>query len=330
MPGFRTHYLFGKSAMEENKLADIYQCIKDHPLAYQLGQQGPDIFFYNPFTVFSYPASLGTTIHNASVMSFFSSLFEARSTFIRKKDRAICDAYLMGFIGHYTLDVIAHPYIQYRVKRRKNKDRPKYAHGIHVILETDIDLALQRHYLHLDAGHFCPEVTIAVTKHEKSVISQLLARAIQKTYPDQSIRAWEVKLSIFSTYMLTKLTFDPHGWKKKLVRLLDQYLYQTPFYSAIIANNETKVYRDPLNLRHLPWTNPWNTKATSKQNFYEMMDEAKSKYIKRLDLYDKMMKDAMHSSVLTGKALSNSYYHKLNVLLIELGDYSYSRGVELK
>ena len=330
MPGFRTHYLFGKTTAEEYHLTREYACIKEHPRAYQLGQQGPDIFFYYLPSVAVYPKNIGTEMHNHDVMSFFSSLFEARRTFRGKNDRMIADAYIMGFIGHYTLDVTAHPYIQFRTKKRKFSDRPKYAHGNHVFLETDIDVALQQHYLHLQPSDFRPETTIALTKHELSVICRLLAKAIRQTYPDLAIPTWQVRLAVRSTYILTRMLYDPHGWKKKFVRFADQQIFHHAFYSPIIANDGFTAYHDPLNLRHLPWKNPWDASVSSKQDFYELLAEARGIYVKRLDMYSRMLHYADRSSFLSKKAQEASYYHRLNVLLAELGDYGYSKGVLIK
>ena len=330
MPGFRTHYLFGKTANDDYHLSEEYPVIKAHSHAYQLGQQGPDIFFYYIPSIFVYPKNIGTVMHNHDVMLFFSALFEARNALLSKQSRQIADAYIMGFIGHYTLDVTAHPYIQYRTKKTKLADRPKYAHGNHVYLETDIDVALQRHYLHLPPSDYRVESTIVLSQHELSVISKLLARAIRNTYADLALPAWQIKFAIRSTYLITAFCYDPHNWKKKLMRFIDQRIFHHAFYSPLIANDDFKAYRDPLNLRHLPWHNPWDERLTSKRDFYELMGDAQKIFIKRLDMYGRMIRELQKNPIVSTKARNTLYYHRLNALLAELGDYSYSRGVMIK
>lgn len=330
MPGFRTHYLFGKTADDEYHLNQHYPAIKVHPHAYQLGQQGPDIFFYYIPSIFFYPKNIGTVMHNRDVMSFFAALFEARSSILSGHSRQIADAYIMGFIGHYTLDVTAHPYIQYRTKKTKLTDRPKFAHGNHVFLETDIDVALQQHYLHLPPSDFKAESTIVLSRQELSVISRLLARAIKNTYPDLAVPAWQIRLAIKSTYLITAFCFDPHGQKKKWMRFIDQRLFHHAFYSPIIANDNFNAFRDPLNLRHLQWVNPWDERLSSKKDFYELLDDARHIFVKRLDMYDRMLRDAGMNPIVSRKARQTLYFHRLNALLAELGDYSYSKGVMIK
>ena len=57
MPGFRTHYLFGRTTREE--LAGSYPALRKYPHSYNLGQQGPDIFFYCPPSHIFYKEHLG-------------------------------------------------------------------------------------------------------------------------------------------------------------------------------------------------------------------------------------------------------------------------------
>ena len=43
--------------------------------------------------------------------AFFQGLIESRNQFSSRTDLNIAEAYLIGFLGHYTLDTICHPYI---------------------------------------------------------------------------------------------------------------------------------------------------------------------------------------------------------------------------
>ena len=330
MPGFRTHFLFGKTSEEEFHLGKNFPCLREHPRVFWLGQQGPDIFFYDIPSLIRQKKNIGSEMHNHNVMAFFSALFESRQKIHLKSNLEIADAYIMGFIGHYTLDVTAHPYIQFRIQKRKFSDRPKYAHGNHVYLETDIDVALQEHYLHLPPSDFRPETTIAITRHESLVISKLLSNAIRITYPDMALSARQVRMVIRSTRLINRLIYDPHGRKKRLVRFIDERMYHHAYHSPIIATDGTSSYKDPLNLRHCPWKNPWDESVSSKQDFLELMDEARGIYMKRLNMYSRMMNYAGTNNLFSQKVQKASYYHRMNVLLSELGDYSYSKGVLIK
>ena len=46
MPGFASHYLFGQQSLSHLKEDQEYHILSLHPHAYNLGLQGPDIFYY--------------------------------------------------------------------------------------------------------------------------------------------------------------------------------------------------------------------------------------------------------------------------------------------
>ena len=47
MPGFTTHYIFGMKAYNDMPFTPLKHTIAKYRWLYQLGLQGPDMFFYN-------------------------------------------------------------------------------------------------------------------------------------------------------------------------------------------------------------------------------------------------------------------------------------------
>lgn len=47
MPGFTTHYIFGMKAYNDMPNSQLKHIVAKYRWLYQLGLQGPDIFFYN-------------------------------------------------------------------------------------------------------------------------------------------------------------------------------------------------------------------------------------------------------------------------------------------
>ena len=73
MPGFRAHYFFGDES--EKAMETTPEFILNHRNVYNLGQQGPDIFFYSPQAHLFYKKNIGFVMHADRVMSFFQNLF---------------------------------------------------------------------------------------------------------------------------------------------------------------------------------------------------------------------------------------------------------------
>ena len=111
MPGYVTHYIFGRDIYDHLKDSLLKQNLYINRAVYSLGQQGPDIFFYYLPAYVLHGHNLGHMAHAQNTNQFFASLLESRNDFKLKKDRKIADAYLAGFLGHYILDTTCHPFI---------------------------------------------------------------------------------------------------------------------------------------------------------------------------------------------------------------------------
>lgn len=104
MPALSAHYQFGQLVSE--KLENpIKQIIIDNKSMFDIGLQGPDIFFfYKPYKD-NYVSSYGSEVHNKSAADFFEQAI------LHSFDDKELLAYLMGVACHYALDRECHPYI---------------------------------------------------------------------------------------------------------------------------------------------------------------------------------------------------------------------------
>ena len=312
MPGFRSHYFFGDEC--QKAMEKVPQCILNHRNVYNLGQQGPDIFFYCPEAHLFYPKNIGFLMHSDRVGEFFHNLLKTRELFTRPEHLEIVDAYILGFMGHYSLDTVAHPYIHDRAKKLKYRHEFSKSFGIHVLLETDIDNDNVRHFLGCEPIDFNHYDTILVSKEEREVVSLLLEGAIKETYPDNVMRNKHVKKAITFSRKLFKMMVDPKGRKKAFVLWIDNTFFHHVFLSAVISNDDKQTYEDPCNLTHKEYRNPWNQKQKITKDFYELMEEAKGNYLRRVDLF-------MQTNPKDQKTYEN--------LLSDLGDLSYDSGLPL-
>ena len=316
MPGFRTHYLFGEKIRKE--IGMKHPAIRKYPHSYNLGQQGPDIFFYCPPSHIFYREHLGGHMHKNDTMVFFSALLDGRDRFPTKEARTICDAYIMGFIGHYTLDTTVHPYIHFRTEKLKNIDRPDYVFGIHVLLETDIDAAMLRRYLHKKPSQFSCAKTITLSKKEQTVISLLLSFAIRRAYPTLFASPLHVSFAITCIRLGNRIMHASPDRLKSLIRIFDERLIGNAFLSSLVATDKHRTYLDPCNLRHLKWHNPWQPDDESTESICDMIDRATDSYRNRLSLY----KDLILRQ-------PENYFYCRNTLLADLGNKSYDTGLEI-
>ena len=72
VPGFTTHYLFGVKAYNDLPNNYLKHVISKYRWLYQLGLQGPDIFFYNvPILRHRDYRNVGSHMHEYQVNDFF-------------------------------------------------------------------------------------------------------------------------------------------------------------------------------------------------------------------------------------------------------------------
>lgn len=130
-----THYRFGRIMLEAMP-QEIAQLVQKNRQLYDLGLHGPDIFLYTPW-VRRDKRRLGKIFHKQSGQEFFGRACEN----IRRQSDELFEAaqaYLYGFLCHYALDSVFHPYI--------------CAHSTTGGEHWNMEMELDRHLLILDGN----------------------------------------------------------------------------------------------------------------------------------------------------------------------------------
>ena len=287
MPGFATHYLFGVDAYRNLTSTRIRNNLKQNHSAYALGLQGPDLFFYYLPSYLMHRQNIGALAHSQDTRAFFTYLLESRKLFEGNRAKQdIADAYILGFLGHYTLDCAIHPYV-YAFTGYTPQTPPgnlKYF-GQHAYFETEIDNVLLYRKKHILPSQFHQSGTIRLTALQKRVIVRMLVYAYRNTYP--GLLASEILLGGAPMWMKlgTRLFHDPSGQKKVLVRLLERILVGRAFLSPMLPSDHYRFIADPLNERHRTWIHPW-TGTASRFSFDELYQQAGGHYMKRIEAYE--------------------------------------------
>ena len=315
MPGFVTHYLFGLQTYKELSDDGLRRFIHKHRRAYSLGLQGPDVFFYYFPSYLIHPHNIGNIAHTQKTGAFFANLLNGRSLFA--EDAAaleIADAYLMGFLGHYTLDCTVHPFV-YAFTHYDPQDPPgaKEYFGQHAYLETELDNDLLWKFLMKKPGSFDMGATIRLSRKERRVIAGLLTYAYQTTWPKLRVTFRQVRQATLWMSTLASLMRDPGGRKKVLVRKAEALFVHHPMVSAMIPSDRLRFASDQLNHNHRKWKHPW-TGEISACTFEDLLDEAKAHYIHRLQAYLSLMETSFPEKA-------------AREFLLEYGDNSFSSGL---
>lgn len=316
MPGFTTHYLFGVNTYKYLENNSLKKTICDNHAAFSLGLQGPDVFFYYLPSYVLHENNIGSVAHIQETGVFLKHLLKSVNLFPDKKEASIAQAYVMGFVGHYLLDCHCHPYIYWRTHFR---DRTPDYHGSHMNLEVDIDTELLEFYKNKLPSEFRQRSTILLTRREIRTVATILYYVYSMTYPHLRITYTAMRLAIRSMQAGTKLFYDPHGKKKVVARKLETVALGYPLLSPMIPSDSLQFYRDPLNLLHQEWRNPWDSAYCSRTSVLEMMETSQTEYLALLPKIYRLFFTKRHS---------DREKQRMDEILDRLGNRNYHSGLK--
>jgi len=325
LPGFTTHYLFGVKAYNDLPNNYLKHVISKYRGLYQVGLQGPDIFFYNvPLSRHRDCRNIGSYMHEYHVNRFFRKYLEELSDISSKQQWEQALSYFAGFLCHYIADSICHPYVYGRIQY-DTQGKPSLFHGLHAELENDIDALLLLKFKKKKPSEFNQAATICLNGQELQFLSRYLSRCINETYflisekNNFQVTEGMVFRSIYATRFGGRLLSDPAGRKRDAILFFESIFLKNPIASKkLVTDEKPKGVRKTLNLDHEVWTNPWDKRLASSASF--------------LDLYRQTLQKCSliyyHLNTLSfdGAPLSGQ---KLEAFLGELGNYSYHSGLDV-
>ncbi|EOD00315.1 zinc dependent phospholipase C family protein [Caldisalinibacter kiritimatiensis] len=277
MPDIWTHIICGEevlNSLHDSKWKEIL--IKNKKL-FNLGCQGPDIFLYNDFWPWikeKRGVKFGSLLHEEKTGEFFIKGFNYLKHNIEKqKGFQLLFTYLAGFVCHFGLDRVAHPYIHYYSgKYDKNKPETRKYSGYHKKLEVIIDSIIVKERKGIDAYKYpvFKEIDIegglpkVVVQFYKYIISNLYK---YKSNPDFIVDSYNDMKKVF------KITHDRLGIKKVLLYFIDLVTRGDIDYNSVIYPRRL-AQRDYMNRNHNIWNHPCDKKEVYNSSFDDLLDKA--------------------------------------------------------
>ena len=222
MPSTYAHYRFGCHVIEKlpNGLKNIANNYRE---LFDIGTHGPDILFYfEPYH--KHPISdLGFNMHELPASDFFKKTRKLYAKRVDEKQAMI--AYLLGFVSHYCLDTIAHPYVE---------AKEHYANISH----TEIEVEYDRHLLIEDNQD---PFKYDLVQHIKA--NKFNANIIKTFFPeiDENIALDCLKSMIFYIHLLQA----PNNFKRNslysALKVLGKY---DSLHDQIISKNPNPICLD--------------------------------------------------------------------------------------
>ncbi|MDR2650552.1 MAG: zinc dependent phospholipase C family protein [Clostridiales bacterium] len=326
MPGFITHYICGEATI--NKLPrDIQEILRDSRQLYNVGCQGPDMFFYYlPGLIKKNMKNLGVDMHKTNVRVFFSNMLDNMTA--AADERLMIFSYICGYLSHYALDCGTHPYVYYKSGFQVEGDKtPRLRYSVrHRSFETAIDVLM----LKIMSGEKPAGIKLwQLIKAEKShamVIAAALSSAVSDAY-NRRISSKEVFSAIRYMVGLTRILQSKRGRRKRLMELAEDLTLGEHVMSSIIHTQEIKDGEDYLNIKKKPWYMPWDGDNEINHSFGEMYNQAVAegaKLIERNFLFmtgsigkETLLKDIGNRSLASGLDIDEDKAFRVHVSTVE-------------
>ncbi len=315
MPGYMTHYIFGREEYKKIPSEEIREAIRRNRTVYNLGLQGPDIFFYNPMSFMMSFKNPGSIMHTKNVNIYFTDMLNYILRTSDRKDRDILISYLCGFIGHYSLDVRIHPYIY----GRTNYDNKNILyHGKHIALETDLDYLMVQKYLKKNISEIQYGNLIKLTKYQSQVISNMLTYVLDNAFYEIKANNFIISRAVKDSSRLVNIFTDKHKIKKRTIKTLSYAIISLKNLETLfIYDDYETIFSDPANENNRVWENHRikikENRIKCRDSFFDLLTEADRDFLRRVDLLSKAIES-----------------DNANVFRKGIGNKSFLSGIEIK
>lgn len=302
MPALITHNFFGQDVYD--RLFGTIGGTQDEAQAFLLGNQGPDPLFYSII----YPSlrehnRLGHVMHNEKPSELLKA-FKDSLAILDEDELPAGRAYAFGFLCHYTLDSVMHPFIYFNEYRLCDAGEPGLSRAdgneVHAVIESELDEMMLFTRRNETVATFLPwreilqaddQVLAIVSKQYAYVALVVYGRIIP---PDMFAR------SVQGFRSIQKLFHSPTGRKRAVIGRLERLFRPHSFYQSMshrpLALTES-VYD---NRAHEPWENPF-TGAISTDGFQDRYDQALEKALAAVESFDRIDFNLDTARALTGE-----------------------------
>lgn len=277
MPALITHRLFGEEAID--RLPEGIIATEDDRIAFLIGNQGPDPFFFRFRTTrFSTCMTLGKVMHRARMSRQLAALHDGVSR-LQRVDAGTGRAFALGLLSHYILDRTAHPFIYAQQWGVQDADPSLADDGgrVHAVIESDLDLLM----LQLKRGGATvkdhpPESELVTTARVNKVAGALMSHVAGTVY-HLPVAAGDYGGAVADMRLIYRL-IEPAG--APISSGLSALEGLGGGYSLLGALAHRVTTEQPTragNMEHAVWENPF-TLAPFCESFPELFDRALDDY----------------------------------------------------
>lgn len=313
MPATVTHAFFAIDVYQNLRKGDKLLVNKEFNRLKMFGQSTDSMMFYNIESLKKGKKlrQFQNFFHTNYSQKFFVKLCKTIKLQNLQNDQDVL-AFLYGFICHYVLDSIVHPFVVYKTGVMDKNDKTTFKYNnLHSYMETYID-----NYMILQKTNHKPyNFRLDKFCFDTRCFSNSLNNVIDVVFDDvfnikNMSKIYYKSLKQMKSF-LRKYRYDRFGIKKIGYRGIDLFTSKSFFKFDVLSYHyfpDNKKYF--LNTNHNIWYNPINHNISSNDSFD--------------DLYKKSIKEAVYIIKCV-----NDYFNDKNIVLEEVfTNKSYLSGLD--
>lgn len=293
MPSSLTHSYFALDVY--NKLSvNAKSNIKD--LDYlKIFAQGPDLlYFFNSLSKGNMKIrKLGSYCHKHKTGDFFVNLVtNIKDDKLQNNSEVM--SFLYGYITHFVLDSVVHPFIYYKtgVFNRNKKETYKY-NGLHGEMEYYLDVYMIFKKERVEAKHFkAYKYFKKINKFDVNLVTTI-DKTFLTTYGKENVASYFLKGIAGLRTIYRYIRYDRFGVKKILYRILDFFSSDKSVRKEIMSyavRHDKKLHY--LNLGKKTWNHPAHINETYDYSFVELYVIALDRAVKMIEFVVAWLNDS--------------------------------------
>ena len=269
MPASVTHAFFAKDLYDV--LPEKIRANLDLDRLKMFGQSTDSLLFYNLYSRKSKKIrNLQKISHTEHTQEFFLNLLR----YIKDNNINDIDTYsfLVGFISHYVLDSVVHPYIFYKTGNFIKCDASTYKYnGIHHFMEVFLDNDMIKRRFKTNPYKFNISKFCFDTKCFSNDLSKTINYTFYNTFKVENISKIYYKSLKQMKTCINLFRKDSYGFKRDFYKLIDTFTTKGTFrLEAISYYYPLKDIHNFLNSNHSLWRNPVIYNMTSNESFIDL------------------------------------------------------------
>lgn len=277
MPALITHHLFGEESIA--RLPEGVIATDEERLAFLLGNQGPDPFFFRVRTPrIKDCMHLAQVMHRSRMSRQFATLRDGVAH-LQPREANLGRAFVLGLLSHYVLDRNAHPFVyeqQFGIIEA-DPTLEAAASGVHAVIESDLDVAmLQLKRDGATCADFPPAGELVTTERIDRVAGVLMSYVAGRVY-DLDVPAGEYGGAVADMQLVYRLIEPAGSPKTTAIAAIEDALHNYSLLGSLAHRVTDEIPARTANLGHLSWKNPFTGKA-STESFPEVFDRALDDY----------------------------------------------------